>query len=112
MKILPILFAASLALLGNAPAHAQAGAGTTSISRAGLGELLDAYGLIRLQYVNPVDDRKLLTAAIGGMLKSLDPHSEYLDKDDLLALERENSGQYVGVWRDGAPLRRCSGIGS
>jgi carboxyl-terminal processing protease len=97
MKILPILFAASLALLGNAPAHAQAGAGTTSISRAGLGELLDAYGLIRLQYVNPVDDRKLLTAAIGGMLKSLDPHSEYLDKDDLLALERENSGQYVGI---------------
>ncbi|UUZ53850.1 hypothetical protein LP419_35535 [Massilia sp. H-1] len=66
-------------------------------SRALLGELLDAYGLIKLQYVNQVDDKKLLTAAIGGMLKSLDPHSEYLDQDDLLALERENSGQYVGI---------------
>ena len=91
----------ALALAG--PAAAQSGAtsgttsGTTTISRAGLGELLDAYGLIRQQYVNEVDDKKLLTAAIGGMLKSLDPHSEYLDKDYLLALARESSGQYVGI---------------
>lgn len=93
MMALPL--SVTLALSG--PAAAQDGSATTTISRAGLGELLDAYGLIKLQYVNQVDDKKLLTAAIGGMLKSLDPHSEYLDQDDLLALERENSGQYVGI---------------
>jgi carboxyl-terminal processing protease len=95
----------ALALCGSAGADSGASTATTTISRAGLGALLDAYGLIRLQYVNQVDDRKLLEAAIGGMLRSLDPHSEYLDKEDLLALERARSGEYVGIGMELAPER-------
>jgi C-terminal processing protease CtpA/Prc len=32
-------------------------------------------------YVEPVDDKKLITHAISGMLSNLDPHSSYLDAD-------------------------------
>src|SRR5471032_2665293 len=40
-----------------------------------LRQLADVYGLIKSDYVEPVDDKKLLTEAISGMVASLDPHS-------------------------------------
>ena len=43
-------------------------------------QLSDVFGLIKSDYVEPVDDKKLLTDAISGMVASLDPHSAYLDK--------------------------------
>src|ERR1700751_3500684 len=45
-----------------------------------LHQLADVYGLIKTDYVEPVEDKKLLTEAIAGMVASLDPHSAYLDK--------------------------------
>jgi C-terminal processing protease CtpA/Prc len=45
-----------------------------------LRQLADVYGLIKSDYVEPVEDKKLLTEAISGMVASLDPHSAYLDK--------------------------------
>lgn len=76
---------------------AQAAETAVSVPRAELEQLLDAYQLIKLQYVDKVDDKKLITDAIGGMLASLDPHSQYLNKDDLLDLEKDQTGEYVGV---------------
>jgi C-terminal processing protease CtpA/Prc len=43
-------------------------------------QLADVFGLIKSDYVEPVEDKKLLTEAISGMVASLDPHSAYLDK--------------------------------
>lgn len=60
-------------------------------------QLLATYALVKSQYVGPVDERKLLTAAIDGMLASLDPHSQYLDKDALAELEKDRTGEYVGI---------------
>jgi hypothetical protein len=37
--------------------------------------LAEVFGQIKHDYVEPVDDKKLLTAAIKGMVSSLDPHS-------------------------------------
>ena len=45
-----------------------------------LRQLADVFGLIKSDYVEPVDDSKLISEAISGMVASLDPHSVYLDK--------------------------------
>ncbi|MBJ7883283.1 hypothetical protein JEM65_21960, partial [Gelidibacter salicanalis] len=44
-----------------------------------LRQLADVFGLIKSDYVEPVEDKKLLEDAISGMVASLDPHSAYLD---------------------------------
>jgi carboxyl-terminal processing protease len=36
---------------------------------------------IKQAYVEPVEDKKLMSGAIAGMLSDLDPHSSYLDQD-------------------------------
>lgn len=40
------------------------------------------FGRIKSDYVEAVEDKKLITEAINGMLVGLDPHSSYLDKDE------------------------------
>jgi carboxyl-terminal processing protease len=39
----------------------------------------EVFGRIKSDYVEPVDDKKLISEAINGMLSGLDPHSAYLD---------------------------------
>lgn len=70
---------------------------TVTLPKEELDQLIAAYALVKSQYVEAPDDRKLLTAAIGGMLASLDPHSRYLGKDDLAGLEQDRLGEYVGI---------------
>jgi len=48
-----------------------------------LRQLADVFGLIKSDYVESVEDKKLLTEAISGMVASLDPHSAYLDKKSI-----------------------------
>ena len=48
-------------------------------------------------YVEPVDDRKLLKFAIEGMLSGLDPHSSYLDEEDYRDLRVGTSGEFGGL---------------
>lgn len=59
--------------------------------------LLAAYALVKSRYVEAPDDKKLLDGAIAGMLASLDPHSSYLDKDELDEVRKDNAGQYTGI---------------
>lgn len=75
----------------------QAEQAVVTLPKAEVEQLLAAYALIKGQYVEDVDDKKLLTDAIGGMVAALDPHSNYLNKEDLAELDKENSGQHVGV---------------
>jgi carboxyl-terminal processing protease len=62
-----------------------------------LRQLADVFGLIKSDYVEPVEDRKLLTDAIAGMVSSLDPHSAYLDKDAFEELREGSEGKFVGL---------------
>ncbi|TAL88030.1 MAG: S41 family peptidase [Rhodanobacter sp.] len=55
------------------------------------------YELVRQAYVEKVDNKTLMKAAITGMLAGLDPHSEYLDKDGLQQLSEDTTGQYSGL---------------
>lgn len=60
----------------------------------------DVFNQIRRNYVEEVDDKSLLEAAITGMLTSLDPHSAYLPQHDFEDLENASRGQYVGLGID------------
>ncbi len=64
-------------------------------------KLLDAFGeafeLIKRDYVNEVDDKELIEAAISGMLSSLDPHSGYLNAESLKNFKTSTSGQFGGL---------------
>ena len=62
-----------------------------------LRQLADVYGLIKSDYVEPVQDKKLLTEAISGMVASLDPHSAYLDKKAFRELREGTEGKFVGL---------------
>jgi len=59
--------------------------------------LLSAYALVKTRYVEAPDDKKLLEGAIAGMLASLDPHSGFLDKDELDAVRKDEAGEYTGI---------------
>jgi carboxyl-terminal processing protease len=59
--------------------------------------LAEVFGQIKHDYVEPVDDKKLLTAAIKGMVSSLDPHSSYLDKKDYQDLQEQTRGRFAGL---------------
>ncbi len=68
-------------------------------SRSGMqfGKLAAIYRLVKENYVDQVDDDKLLKGAINGMLASLDPHSSYLDGSGLQRLETMIDGNYSGL---------------
>lgn len=55
------------------------------------------YGAIKESYVEPVEDKKLLTEAINGMLSSLDPHSAYMDEEAYKDLQATTQGEFEGL---------------
>jgi Periplasmic protease len=57
----------------------------------------EVFSKIKNDYVEPVDDRKLLEDAIRGMLAGLDPHSAYLDKDSYKELQEGTTGEFGGL---------------
>ncbi|GGB90016.1 peptidase S41 [Novosphingobium endophyticum] len=61
------------------------------------GKLFTIYELVKENYVDKVDDDKLIKGAIDGMLSSLDPHSNYLDGASLQRLETMIDGNYSGL---------------
>ncbi len=60
-------------------------------------QLSAVFGLVKTDYVEPVDDKKLITDAITGMVASLDPHSQYFDKKSFAEFREGTSGRFVGV---------------
>ena len=57
----------------------------------------DVFEAIKRNYVEPVDDKKLFTEAINGMLTGLDPHSAYLDQDAFKELQAGTQGEFGGL---------------
>jgi carboxyl-terminal processing protease len=62
-----------------------------------LQQLAAVFGMIKTDYVEPVDEKKLITEAISGMVTSLDPHSQYFDKKSFKEFREGTSGRFVGV---------------
>lgn len=57
----------------------------------------EAFHQIRENYVTEVTDKQLINLAIKGMLNGLDPHSDFLSKDDYLNLKEDTSGEFGGI---------------
>jgi carboxyl-terminal processing protease len=57
----------------------------------------DVFGAIKRNYVEPVEDKKLINEAISGMLSGLDPHSAYLDADAFKELQVGTQGEFGGL---------------
>jgi carboxyl-terminal processing protease len=62
-----------------------------------LQQLAAVFGMVKTDYVEPVDEKKLITDAISGMVSSLDPHSVYFDKKSYKEFREGTSGRFVGV---------------
>jgi carboxyl-terminal processing protease len=90
----------ALLVFGLSPGYPQGGprgtASSTETSRQleVLGKVLD---IVRSDYVDKPDDEKLLTAAIDGIVKSLDPHSSYMDAKSYRDMQATTSGQFGGL---------------
>ena len=79
------------------PLVAQEAAGKPASVYEQLDLFGDIFERIRAQYVEPVDEAKLIEAAINGMLTSLDPHSSYLAKKDFDDMRVQTRGEFGGL---------------
>lgn len=52
---------------------------------------------VRREYIEPVDDERLLKSAVRGMVTNLDPYSQFLDADEYEEVRISTSGNYSGV---------------
>jgi carboxyl-terminal processing protease len=57
----------------------------------------EVFGAIKQNYVEQVEDKKLINEAINGMLSGLDPHSAYLDAEAFRELQVGTQGQFGGL---------------
>jgi carboxyl-terminal processing protease len=62
-----------------------------------LRQFSDVFGAIKANYVDAVEDKKLITEAISGMISGLDPHSAYLDADAFRELQVGTQGEFGGL---------------
>ncbi len=104
-----IAMSQKLKIAGWIAVGALAGALTTvslqTVARASLAplpleelqQLAAVFGMVKSDYVEPVDEKKLISDAIAGMVASLDPHSQYFDKKSYKEFREGTSGRFVGV---------------
>ena len=81
----------------NFSAVAQRDSGRFPLPVDELRAFADVFGAIKTNYVEPVEDKKLITEAISGMLTGLDPHSAYLDQDAFRELQVGTQGEFGGL---------------
>src|SRR6202795_3517217 len=74
------------------PAQAVAAEG-----RPALELFREVYQLAHERYVTSPDDSKLIEGAIKGLMRGLDPHSEYLDAQTFRTIQEEAHGVFGGL---------------
>ena len=57
----------------------------------------EVFYYVKSAYVDEVDDRELIQAAISGMVNSLDGHSRYLSPNAFANFTTDNNGEYAGI---------------
>jgi carboxyl-terminal processing protease len=62
-----------------------------------LQQLAAVFGIIKAEYVEPVDEKKLISDAIAGMVSGLDPHSQYFDRKTFREFRENTGGRFVGI---------------
>ncbi len=62
-----------------------------------LQQLAAVFGMVKSDYVEAVDEKKLISDAISGMVAGLDPHSQYFDKKTFKEFRENTGGKFVGI---------------
>src|SRR3984893_15573068 len=92
---------AAFFMLGLDSGHTQIGPNGTTTPSVEINRQLEllgkVLGIVRSDYVDKPDDLKLVTAAIDGIVKSLDPHSSYMDAKSYRDMQVSTSGQFGGL---------------
>ena len=88
------LLVSAVALL---PATTAGLAAVEGRSNVQFNRLFTVYQIVKAQYVESVDDDKLITGAIDGMLAALDPHSSYVEGASFQRLTNMIDGNYSGL---------------
>lgn len=57
----------------------------------------EVFGKVKSDYVEPVEDKKLINEALTGMLAGLDPHSTFMDADAYKDLQAGTQGEFGGL---------------
>ena len=57
----------------------------------------EVFGKVKSDYVEPVEDKKLINEALTGMLSGLDPHSTFMDADAYKDLQAGTQGEFGGL---------------
>ena len=60
-------------------------------------QLTAVFDRVKTEYVEPVDEKKLISDAIAGMVAGLDPHSQYLDKKTFKEFRENTGGKFIGI---------------
>lgn len=96
-----VLFAASLSVFSSMVFAADPALDTQAeqqgIPVSELRVFAEVMERIRAVYIDEVDDKTLLEAAIRGMLYELDPHSSYLTPNEFDDLQVTTSGEFGGL---------------
>jgi carboxyl-terminal processing protease len=95
LVVIGVLIGVAVSL--NFSAVAQKGAATAPLPIEELRAFTEVFGRVKSDYVEPVDDKKLITEAINGMLTGLDPHSAYLDQEAFKDLQVGTQGEFGGL---------------
>jgi len=85
-----------VALVLVAPPPAPAADSPTATSQV-TRDYIDALTLVEQHYAGDLDYARVSKAAIYGMLRTLDPHSNYYDHDEFEAFRTEQQSQYFGI---------------
>ncbi len=78
----------------------SAWADRTSVSQLPIDELrvfAEVFAKVKSDYVEPVEDKKLINEALAGMLQGLDPHSTFMDADAYKELQAGTQGEFGGL---------------
>ena len=77
--------------------QATARNGVSQLPLEELQQLAAVFGMVKTDYVEPVDEKKLISDAISGMVAGLDPHSQYFDKKSFKEFREATTGRFVGI---------------
>jgi carboxyl-terminal processing protease len=92
-----LIVGAVAAMLTALPVAFAVGARTAGPSRDDLALINGVIQLVERDYVHPVGSHKLTKQALKGMLSRLDPHSDYMDEEELKQSEADIAGKFGGL---------------
>ena len=81
----------------NFPALAEKTAMSSQLPLDDLRVFAEVFGKVKSDYVEPVEDKKLINEALTGMLAGLDPHSTFMDADGYKDLQAGTQGEFGGL---------------